>query len=93
MKKGRVMLGMRKLVSGMLARCTVESLKYFPPFAVCEMSHQIPSGRVIWGVGVARLGDGDLFSAEIGERIARLRAVTAIVYKLQNRTIHHPLMG
>ncbi len=93
MKRGRATFGMREQVNEMVKKCWVGNMETRGPFTICELVHEIPGGPSICGTGIARLGNGDSFNSDIGERIAKLRAAAAILYKIYGREIHHPLMG
>mgnify|MGYP001566041375 CR=1 FL=1 len=47
----------------------------------------------IAGIGIARSGQGDTFSREIGIAIAQGRAEKAIELKKKGSRINHPYMG
>lgn len=88
-EKGSKIIGVTKF--GRFTVAELEFLKPIEPVIVKPgMSVETKSYK---GVGIARQGEGDRCSEQIGQNIALSRAQKSLYRKVNGRNVNHVLMG
>lgn len=85
------------------AKGKVATVQKFGRFTIAEVTYEKPvvkgdsqltdTTKTYYGFGIARQGEGDRSSDEIGKNIAVSRAQKSCLRKLQGKTINSVLMG
>lgn len=98
MKKSNVTCGKREKVE-MLRRRPDYDIRFteacqFGPYTQVRADLLTKEGKLkMKGWGQSKCSPLDRWNREVGEAVAKARALTAIVIKMKGRSPHHPLMA
>lgn len=90
--RGRTTFGKRQAVEELIKHCELREKLCNHPFVLIQARY-VDNGKEVWGYGISRCSPDDKWDEEVGNKIARYRAVRSIIYKLNGKNPHHPLMG